>query len=79
VETVPPPELKLNARALVVLLVVLPEADPDAVAIPNAEEPLALEALADAAIASPALNTRPSNRQGNTKLFKTFTDTPLWD
>jgi hypothetical protein len=34
---------------------------------------------AEPAITSPALNARPSNRQGEIKLFKIFIDTPQWD
>jgi hypothetical protein len=65
---------------------VLPEDDADAEADENAaetpEELLAAApaaALAEPAIALPALNARPSNRQGNTKLFAVFIDSPLWN
>ena len=52
-----------------------PETETDMVTV--APEPLALlEAPAEPAIALPALNTRPSNKQGDTKLFKTFIYTP---
>lgn len=84
VECVPPPELDHDAWALPVIPEAEAEAEVAAIAelLPLVELPLAValaEAFAEAAIAWLALNARPSNRQVDTKLFKTFIDTPLWD
>jgi len=53
----------------------LPETDIDMVTC-AVEVLMVLLAPAEPAIASPALTTRPSNRQGEIKLVKTFIDTP---
>jgi hypothetical protein len=63
----------------VALALALPPPEADVYVVTLVEEPplalALLETLDDWAIASPALNTRPSNRQGDTKFFKTFIDT----
>jgi hypothetical protein len=54
----------------------LPETETDVVTV--AVEVLAvLDALADPAIALPALNTRGNKRQGNTNCFEIFIDEPF--
>ncbi len=58
------------------LAVPVPETETDVVTL--AVEVLAvLDALADWAIALPALNTRANDRQGNTNCLETFIDRPL--
>ena len=61
------------------LALALPPPETDVYVVTVVDEPplaLALLETLEPATASPALNNKPSNRQGDTKLFKAVIDTP---